>query len=185
MTMRAIGRCVGIRASAIYRHYPSKAALIDAVAMDDIARLEQKAQRENAKFVPVRSLVKVFTMLVKYTRGEPHMFALLRDRKLPDGKTPAVIFERSCKRAQPKLSFEYIDELCRTLWAAVAGPATGPAYGNVHDPRFQLMRSLGIIRTTLSAMDWRVPRPGKEPEDSLFPFPLRWVQRPVLVGAPP
>ena len=79
MTMRAIGRCVGMRASALYRHFPSKAALIEAVAAREIDVLMRRAYEQNEKSKPPRNLIRVLDMMIKYTRREPHMFALLRD----------------------------------------------------------------------------------------------------------
>lgn len=77
VTMRRVGDAVGITAMAIYRHYPDRAALVNAVADQGFAELAATVQRTR---LPVRiepRLVRMSDLFVDHALAHPRMFELM------------------------------------------------------------------------------------------------------------
>ncbi|MFI6951482.1 TetR/AcrR family transcriptional regulator [Streptomyces sp. NPDC050422] len=89
VTVREVARRAGVSASAPFRHFPDRAALLaavgEAVAADFGAA--QMAAVDSADTLPFRALGAAF---VHYALAHPHRFALLRRAVFAADRTPAM-----------------------------------------------------------------------------------------------
>jgi AcrR family transcriptional regulator len=77
VTMRGVAEAVGITAMAIYRHYPNRAALLNAVADEGFARLA--AELAHRRF-PAAFEARMFAMVdiyVDFALAHPRQFELM------------------------------------------------------------------------------------------------------------
>lgn len=79
ISLRSIARMAGVSPGAVYRHFPSKEALIERVVADGFASLESQLWRAIAKF-PVGSLDRIYELgrlYVEFAREESAYYRLL------------------------------------------------------------------------------------------------------------
>lgn len=99
LSMRRIATAVEITPMAIYRHYPDKEALIDALMLDGFAAWEARARAITARD-PHRWLVALMDAFAEFALGEPRRYeaAFLlparKARRFPDdflaGRSPVI-----------------------------------------------------------------------------------------------
>lgn len=76
LTMRRIAGALGVRASALYRHFENKAAILEAVASSADSRLAQ-VLRSSPRKPPRGNLVQALSRrALKFAVEEPHLFRL-------------------------------------------------------------------------------------------------------------
>lgn len=73
LTIRAVGRKAGMSAMAIYRHFPDKNALIDALMHDGFDAWEAIV-REIEFDDPIRWIKRVVTSYAEFALTDPHRF---------------------------------------------------------------------------------------------------------------
>lgn len=79
ISLRSIAHLAGVSPGAVYRHFPSKEALIERVVADGFAVLESQLWRATAKF-PVGSVDRIYELgrlYVTFAREEPAYYRLL------------------------------------------------------------------------------------------------------------
>jgi AcrR family transcriptional regulator len=80
VTMRKLGAVLGIRASALYRHFEGKEAILNAVASAADARLAT-ALKSSAKRPPRRhQLERLARRTMKFAAEHPHLFRIAARR---------------------------------------------------------------------------------------------------------
>jgi AcrR family transcriptional regulator len=77
VTMRRVGDAVGITAMAIYRHYPDRAALINAVADRGFAELAAATQRTRLPAGIEPQLLRLIDVYVDHALAHPRLFELM------------------------------------------------------------------------------------------------------------
>lgn len=77
VTMRRVGDAVGITAMAIYRHYPDRAALLNAVADQGFAELAAVVQRTRLPARIEPRLIRLTDLFVDHALAHPRMFELM------------------------------------------------------------------------------------------------------------
>lgn len=77
VTMRRVGDAVGITAMAIYRHYPDRAALLDAVADQGFAELAAAVQRMRLPARIEPRLVRMAELYLDHALAHPRLFELM------------------------------------------------------------------------------------------------------------
>ncbi len=78
LTVRAAARRAGVTHTATYRHFPSKDALLAAVAEEGFRSLERALRRSlAAKREPVERLVAMAVAYVDFARRQPASFRLM------------------------------------------------------------------------------------------------------------
>jgi AcrR family transcriptional regulator len=77
VTMRRVAHAVGITAMAIYRHYPSRAALLEAVAEDGFAGLARALRRRRRAGSVVQRLEKMGDLYLDHALRNPRLFELM------------------------------------------------------------------------------------------------------------
>lgn len=77
VTMRRVAKAVGITAMAIYRHYPSRAALLDAVAEDGFAALAASLRKRRLAGTVEARLGKMGDLYLDHALRNPRLFELM------------------------------------------------------------------------------------------------------------
>lgn len=77
VTMRRVGDAVGITAMAIYRHYPDRAALLNAVADQGFAELAVAVQRMRLPAGLEPRLQRMADVYVDHALAHPRLFELM------------------------------------------------------------------------------------------------------------
>jgi AcrR family transcriptional regulator len=77
LSMRSIGSKVGVSATAIYRHFPEKAALLDAVVAQAFATFEQYLRRGTPKSGGRLGLRRFARQYLEFAIAEPRLFEVL------------------------------------------------------------------------------------------------------------
>lgn len=77
VTMRRVANAVGITAMAIYRHYPNRAALLNAVAEDGFAGLAGALRRRRRAGSVVQRLQKMGDLYLDHALRNPRLFELM------------------------------------------------------------------------------------------------------------
>jgi AcrR family transcriptional regulator len=85
--LRALARDVGVSATALYRHFPDKEALLDALAEEGLRRLGALQAQAWLKAGGGRAGFKATGIAyVRFAHDEPALFRLSFTRQLPDRK---------------------------------------------------------------------------------------------------
>jgi len=86
--LRALARDVGVSATALYRHFPDKEALLDALAEEGLRRLGALQAQAWLKAGGGRAGFKATGIAyVRFAHDEPALFRLSFTRQMPDRKT--------------------------------------------------------------------------------------------------
>jgi AcrR family transcriptional regulator len=90
VSMRRVASAVGITAMAIYRHYPSREALLHAVADRGRADLAERWRRRPRQDSPRAELRAALNALLDFALEQPRLYALLyaEPRGSEDGLAP-------------------------------------------------------------------------------------------------
>ena len=90
-TMRKIAGCLGIRASALYRHFTNKDAILDAVAAEAERRLGATLQYSRPKKRLRVSPAETLSMrALDYSVKHPQLFQLISRRQIHRAGPPAA-----------------------------------------------------------------------------------------------
>ncbi|MFW2851983.1 TetR/AcrR family transcriptional regulator [Sphingomonas sp. TX0543] len=86
LSLRELARRVGVSATALYRHFPDKAALMAAVAREALAKLAS-AQREASERAGggVAGFSATGAAYVRFARDNPGLFRLVFAHPVPPG----------------------------------------------------------------------------------------------------
>ena len=85
--LRALARDVGVSATALYRHFPDKEALLDALADEGLRRLgAMQAQAWLKAGGGVAGFKATGAAYVRFAHDEPALFRLSFTRQMPDRK---------------------------------------------------------------------------------------------------
>lgn len=85
--LRALARDVGVSATALYRHFPDKEALLDALADEGLRRLGAlQAQAWLKAGGGIAGFKATGTAYVRFAHDEPALFRLSFTRQMPDRK---------------------------------------------------------------------------------------------------
>ncbi len=103
ISLRGLAREVGVSATAVYRHFPDKRALLTAMAMEGLARLGQLQQRA-AEDAGDQAFSATGRAYVRFALANPGLFRLvfthcdMRSDGLPEGNLAAdMLLGRAAK----------------------------------------------------------------------------------------
>ena len=77
VTMRRVAKAVGVTAMAIYRHYPSRAALLDAIAEEGFAALATSLRKRRMAGSVVERLEKMGDLCLDHALENPRLFEIM------------------------------------------------------------------------------------------------------------
>jgi AcrR family transcriptional regulator len=127
LTMRRVGAAVGVRASALYRHFRNKEALIDSVVAAAEGRLAQKLERPRRQKPWVDRAAALAERALHFATEQPHLFQLVARRRphwhRADGGDRAAALRREVESAMAdgQLRRDDPDKAAGTLWAHLCG----------------------------------------------------------------
>ena len=75
--MRRVAEATGITAMAIYRHYPDRAALLNALADEGFAQLAARVRRARMPAGIEARLLKMADLYLDHALGHPRLFELM------------------------------------------------------------------------------------------------------------
>lgn len=78
-SMEAVARKAGVGVGTLYRHFPKRIDLVQAVYEDDVEELVQTAQRAVAELEPWPAVVAFLEAFVRYARGKRTFLNELRE----------------------------------------------------------------------------------------------------------
>ena len=87
LSLRALAREVGVSATAVYRHFPDKAALLTALAAEGIEQLGQYQLKAAEQAGPERAFGATGRAYVRWALAHPALFRLIFSRVEPVGET--------------------------------------------------------------------------------------------------
>lgn len=90
LTMRRLGKALGVDASAVYWHFPTKAAVLDAVVEHEAARLAG-LEGEVPLDDPIEVMVAIALHFRRVLSDHPNLAPLLASRPLPQEHVPILI----------------------------------------------------------------------------------------------
>lgn len=104
ISLRGLAREVGVSATAVYRHFPDKRALLQAMAMAGLAQLGQM-QQQAAAAAGDRPFVATGRAYVRFALANPGLFRLVfthcgtpTDSQPPAGNVPADMLLENAAR---------------------------------------------------------------------------------------
>ena len=145
VTMRRVARSVGVTASALYRHFLNKEALLDAVAGQAelwLGKALEKPKRQRAR---TNRVAAVAERALRFAVDHPHVFQLVSRRKPkwhrppPTSASEVVRYEVSQGISQRQLRPAPAAWVARAVWAQLCGLAA------LHE-RGDLDRNAAVLR---------------------------------------
>lgn len=127
LSLRQIARDAGVSATAVYRHFPDKRALLSAMADTGIERLAQEQQRAAEAADEADAFAATGRAYVRFALAHPALFRLIFAYTCPPGET--VFGNSMAARMLQDFSARYTasEEEARRLviqaWAVVHGLA--------------------------------------------------------------
>jgi len=128
-SMREAARRAEVSQAAPYRHFPDKAALLDAVGAEAYAELERRyrsAVAANRGVDPAKAVARAY---LRFAFEEPNLFRLVfssaRLHETPEARSSYRVFEDAIRGAQSAgaLPRGSTAMLAQVLWSAVHGVA--------------------------------------------------------------
>lgn len=77
LSLRQIARDVGVSATAVYRHFPDKAALLAALAAEGIAQMAQRQREAAGCAAPDQAFAATGRAYVRWALAHPALFRLV------------------------------------------------------------------------------------------------------------
>jgi AcrR family transcriptional regulator len=77
VTMRTVARRIGVTPMAIYKHFPSRDALLDRLANDEFTALAERIDREPTPGPPRRRVLALLDAYLGYALAKPNRFDLM------------------------------------------------------------------------------------------------------------
>ena len=86
ITMRRVAEAIGITPMAIYRHYPNRAALLNALADSGFAALAEALAEKSFTGTPDERLLDMMDTYMEFSIGNPRLFELMFLDKRPGAR---------------------------------------------------------------------------------------------------
>jgi AcrR family transcriptional regulator len=143
--LREVARAVGVSATALYRHFPDKAALLRALADEGLARLaDAQVQASAAAGGGGAGFAATGRAYVRFALANPALFRLIFSAAMPQGDP----------FAQPAAEVPEAFRLLRDNAASSLPPGAGPAAARlVALEAWALVHGLAVL-----ILDGRIPR---------------------------
>jgi AcrR family transcriptional regulator len=135
LSLRALAREIGVSPTASYRHFPSRAALLAALATEGFEALADRMVAAQSAADPHRRLLEIGVAYVEYARTDPVRYQLMFGAVLDDfsgfsalraaGDRAYRVLEGIVAEgvAAGVLRAAPVPQLCAAAWSAVHGVA--------------------------------------------------------------
>ena len=113
ITIRRLGAAVGIRGPSIYKHFPDKATVEDALTLLGLAELADALQGVPPTFAEIAGAYR------KWALSHPYMHQLLNNRPLNRSQLPTGLEDRAA--APLIVACDGDRDMARAAWATIKG----------------------------------------------------------------
>ncbi len=135
LSLRGVAREAGVSATAPYRHFPDKQALLAAIAATGFARLDAALQAANAITPGIVALRAQGVAYVVFAVNEPALFRLMFSPLTSGQPDEAVAAYATLRTRVATLATpERIDTVTLAAWSMVHGLATLLVEGKIAAP---------------------------------------------------
>jgi len=127
LTMRALGRTLGVCAAALYRHFKNKDAIVEAVVNAAEERLAKRLKPSPRLRPPRDRAAWMVEGALQFSIDQPHLFQLVTRRKAhwhgAEGSRRAVAMRQQIAEAMQcgQLKPDDPEEVLTALWAQLCG----------------------------------------------------------------
>lgn len=113
ITIRRLGAAVGIRGPSIYKHFPNKATVEDALTVIGFTELADALQGVPPTFAAIASAYRQWSL------SHPHMHRLLNNRPINRSQLPIGLEDRAA--ALLIVACDGDRDMARAAWATIKG----------------------------------------------------------------
>jgi AcrR family transcriptional regulator len=130
LSLREVARNVGVSATAVYRHFPSKESLLEALAEQGLAMLAEQQQGAAAKASDRGAFAQTGRTYVRFALANPNLFRLIfihrPSRLRPDVDSPVgsparLLRSNIAKSLGPRATQEQVFVAALRAWSLVHG----------------------------------------------------------------
>jgi AcrR family transcriptional regulator len=125
--MRALGKAVGVGASALYRHFKNKDAILETIVEAAERELAHRLQ-PSPRLKPPKDRAGFMTWkAMLFSNEQPHLFQLLTRRKVssrPEESGPRAVrmrYELSKAMDERQLKKDDVPKVTAAVWALICG----------------------------------------------------------------
>jgi AcrR family transcriptional regulator len=130
LSLREVARNVGVSATAVYRHFPSKGTLLKALAEHGLAVLAEQQQWAAAKATGAAAFAQTGRAYVRFALANPNLFRLIfihtpsrlrPDAESPEGSPARLLRSYVARGLGPRASPEQVFVAALRAWSLVHG----------------------------------------------------------------
>lgn len=130
LSLREVARNVGVSATAVYRHFPSKESLLKALAQHGLAMLAEQQKWAAAKASGATAFAQTGRAYVRFALANPNLFRLIfihtpsrlrPDVESPEGSPARLLRGYVAHALGPRASAEQIFVAALRAWSLVHG----------------------------------------------------------------
>jgi AcrR family transcriptional regulator len=132
LSLREVARNVGVSATAVYRHFPSKDDLLKALALHGLALLGEQQRKAAAKAGGTEAFAQTGRAYVRFALKHPNLFRLIfihspghmkPTSRSPEGSPARLLWTNVADALGPHASQEKIFAVVLRSWSLVHGLA--------------------------------------------------------------
>lgn len=159
LSLREVARNAGVSATAVYRHFPSKEALLKALAEQGLKLLAEQQKWSAAKAKGSAAFAQTGRAYVRFALANPNLFRLIfihtpsrlrPDVASPEGSAARLLRDYVARALGPKATQEQVFVAALRAWSTVHGLT-------------MLILDEQVDRKTAEAMIDRVIGPAQHP----------------------
>ncbi len=130
LSLREVARNIGVSATAVYRHFPSKESLLKALAEHGLAMLAEQQQWAAAKTNGPGAFAQTGRAYVRFALANPNLFRLIfihtpgrlrPDVESPEGSPARLLRSYVAKALGSRASQEQVFAAALRAWSLVHG----------------------------------------------------------------
>jgi len=130
LSLREVARNVGVSATAVYRHFPSKESLLKALAQHGLAMLAEQQKWAAAKASGASAFAQTGRAYVRFALANPNLFRLIfihtpgrlrPDVDSPEGSPARLLRGYVAHALGPRASAEQVFVAALQAWSLVHG----------------------------------------------------------------
>lgn len=130
LSLREVARNVGVSATAVYRHFPSKESLLKALAQHGLAMLAEQQKWAAAKASGATAFAQTGRAYVRFALANPNLFRLIfihtpgrlrPDVDSPEGSPARLLRGYVAHALGPRASAEQVFVAALQAWSLVHG----------------------------------------------------------------
>lgn len=132
LSLREVARNVGVSATAVYRHFPSKEDLLKALALHGLSLLGEQQRRAAAKSSGDEAFAQTGRAYVRFALNHPNLFRVIfvhspahmrPGTQSPEGSPARLLWNSVAEALGPRATQEQVFAVVLRAWSLVHGLA--------------------------------------------------------------